>query len=132
VNSSFQFGASLGVSADITLAPGVGLNVYAAPAFASNEALQDASDGTYLGADVATGVTLSLDPQLSVFVEAWANLTFVDPIQGADGSAVSPAGNAGLVYLISPDMLADVYFGVQLPGGQVTPYGGLGFTLLVR
>ena len=126
VDSPFLFGGSLGLSADLNLGGGLGLNLYAAPSFAISEAgIGAGTDETEaaLGASAAVGLTVALDPQLSIFAEGWANI-------GSEG--VSPAGNTGLVYLINPDILVDAYFGVQLPGGRVTPYGGLGFALLVR
>lgn len=66
--------------------------------------------------DVAAGVSYQLAPNMGVFVETW----------GVIDDGYMPAADAGIVWHIKPELLLDVYFGMQFPDTAL-PYGGLGF-----
>ncbi len=113
---------SLSLIADVSLSSAWTLTTSVTPRWLRVEA--DESFENQFDVSFAAGLGWSLTQSLGLYLEGWGVVA-----EGNDGYEITPAGDLVLTVTLTPDMMLDLYGGVQWVSDELTPYGGGGFSV---
>jgi len=116
VSGSLSLIADVSVSSDWTLTTSVTPRWLRVE---SGENLENQFDVSF-----AAGLGWSPSQSLGLYLEGWGIVA-----EGVDGYEITPAGDLVLSVTLTPDMMLDLYGGVQWVNDELIPYGGGGFSV---